>query len=308
MLSLMSSKLYITPPPSSPLTFPNSNRLVTSIEYFCITAYLLVICEMLCGKRILQLQQAKKAKEGTKAQQQYEAPPVIEEDLSSPWDVLQGYYDPIVRPMRQTMNQGYQAVFGGELFDINDDIREESKKPKEEEWSLIGLIWRFSPDIIIVLCLISLSCLGDLCHNKTLISSIEMVVIPIAFLLYLVIVLSQRGKSRYNLSRLILETEIMNQIGYASYPIYLIQNAFLQYYFTYMVNIHNDSYDYHGDHPGRKYFRNLPFGYRFGCTFFMIFIGWVIQKYYQDWLVTNSFAKVLSWWKQRNDRRVGIVN
>eukprot|EP01040_Poterioochromonas_malhamensis_P014148 gene14148-15643_t len=61
-------------------------KLVTSIEYFCITAYLLVICEMLCGKRILQLQQAKKAKEGTKAQQQYEAPPVIEEDLSSPWD------------------------------------------------------------------------------------------------------------------------------------------------------------------------------------------------------------------------------
>eukprot|EP00599_Poterioochromonas_sp_BG-1_P015344 CAMPEP_0173163762 /NCGR_PEP_ID=MMETSP1105-20130129/20118_1 /TAXON_ID=2985 /ORGANISM="Ochromonas sp., Strain BG-1" /LENGTH=97 /DNA_ID=CAMNT_0014083889 /DNA_START=355 /DNA_END=645 /DNA_ORIENTATION=- len=97
---------------------------------------------MLCGKRILQLQQAKKAKEGTKAQQQYEAPPVIEEDLSSPWDVLQGYYDPIVRPMRQTMNQGYQAVFGGELFDNNDtDVREEDKKTKEEEWSLIGLLW-----------------------------------------------------------------------------------------------------------------------------------------------------------------------
>ncbi|MBX9703359.1 MAG: hypothetical protein K2X39_04320, partial [Silvanigrellaceae bacterium] len=51
-------------------------------------------------------------------------------------------------------------------------------------------------------------------------------------------------------------------------------------------------------------FRHLPFGYRFGCTFFLMFIAWCIQKYIQDWIVANSFAKIMAWMETRKKTKM----
>jgi peptidoglycan/LPS O-acetylase OafA/YrhL len=144
----------------------------------------------------------------------------------------------------------------------------------------------------------SLTCFGDLCQHSTkeLGLFIESLLVPFAFLLFLGICIHQRGDARMNFSRWMLESELFNFIGYGSYPIYLIQNVFLQYYFTMIFHI--KGYDYHPTNPGRGYFQQIPLYDRFIAIIVVILIGWAIQVYLQDYLVANAFSKVLMWWSE----------
>lgn len=293
------------------------SRIVSSVEFFGISAYLLVICEMLCGQRIIQLQKQDEEELTSvssplldRRDNQHLA--IVQEDLSSPWDPLRPYYSPITGSISKLFNLALDGLNGNySLIEGNSGDEEPSHQvigdnPERRTCfeSIVHYLWRYTPDLIVLSCFLSLTCLGELCSNKTLSKALENAVVPTGFLLFLIVSLHQRGKERYNLSRLLLESEIMTQIGYASYPIYLIQNPLLQLYFTYII--HHKDYTYHSNDPDREYFRNLPLGYRVGSVLLVIVIGWLIQKIYQDWLITNLFAKVLSWWKQRQQKKTAL--
>ena len=188
------------------------------------------------------------------------------------------------------------------------NVIEESRENKQESslpyhYRFLAYMWRFSPDLIAIGAALSLSCIGDLCAHQSsqqpISNFLENMIIPFAFLLFLAVSFIQTYSSRLNFSRFFLELEILNQIGQASYPIYLIQNVLLQYYFTYFID-HGD-YQYHPENPSRGYFRALPFPYRFGFIMLVLVIGWFVQKGFQEFFIAKSFTFLLSKWKQRNE-------
>lgn len=177
---------------------------------------------------------------------------------------------------------------------VANDIPSEHSQPMGYLHKAAGLLWRFAPDLLAVSVGIMLSCIGDLCRHRTklLADYIEFMLIPFVLLVFVVISVHQRGSDRYNLSRLFLESDLMNFLGYCSYPVYLFQNVFLQYYFTFVFEA--QGYSYHPLFPDRKYFRPIPLGYRFAAVIMTILFSWIVQKFFQDYLITNLFSKWLA--------------
>jgi len=299
--------------------------LVTSVEYFAITAAVVAITEMWCGARIYFLQQKyqAKAKDGSD-------PVVIQEDFSTPSEVITRWLHQAVACLRfgtdvvteeciplQHFHATTQAATttadtapNATTATVSTTDNEKNAIVKPDEGVngdggngvlsyALHLLWRFSPDLIAIGIGLSLSCFGTLCTSdtKTLNNYLEMMIIPFAFIIFLSITIHQRGSARYNLTRIFLESELLNFIGYGSYPIYLLQNVFLQYYFTFIFPV--KGYSYHPENPTRDYFRAIPLGYRVIAVSTVILLGWVIQKFFQDYLVANTFSRVLVWWSSR---------
>lgn len=164
-----------------------------------------------------------------------------------------------------------------------------------ERTTCLGLLWRFTPDLLAISVGILLSCIGGLCTDSMhkFATFNENMLVPAIVLVFIMISVQQRGMARYNATRLFLESDAMNFLGYISYPVYLLQNVFLQYYFTFIFKAAN--YRYHPDDPDRRYFRAIPLGYRFIAIMMVIAIGWFVQKYVQDYMVANAFARYLQW-------------
>lgn len=280
------------------------NRIVTSVEYFAINAALVAILEMWCGQRILSLQQQQQQVAATPSPSSASThasthvssdPPVIQEDLPSPPEMCRWCWNQIVNSFGCTS-------IAIELPETKTSAVTSSPRQAQGEdlWSIVcSWTWRFSPDILVLGMAFSLTCFGELCQSstKTIGLFIESMLVPFGFILFLAVSLHQRGMERWNVSRWLLESELLNFIGYGSYPIYLIQNVFLQYYFTFIFHVKD--YDYHPTDPGRGYFQGIPLIDRFIAVIVVILIGWLIQTYVQDYLVANAFSKVLMWWTER---------
>ena len=80
----------------------------------------------------------------------------------------------------------------------------------------LSLIWRFSPDIIAILCALLMTTDGPYGHRIGNLSTFWGV--PSIVVAFMVVSSLQRGNSRNNLSRLFLESPPMNLLGYISYP------------------------------------------------------------------------------------------
>ena len=80
----------------------------------------------------------------------------------------------------------------------------------------LSLVWRFSPDLIAILCGLLMSTDGPYGHRVAGLNTFWGV--PCIVVAFMVISTLQRGVARRNLSRMFLESPPMNLLGYISYP------------------------------------------------------------------------------------------
>lgn len=80
----------------------------------------------------------------------------------------------------------------------------------------ILLIWRFTPDIICVLCGLLMTTDGP--NGRRIANMSTWWGVPCIVIAFMVVSTLQRGNARNNLSRLFLESQPMNLLGYISYP------------------------------------------------------------------------------------------
>lgn len=81
----------------------------------------------------------------------------------------------------------------------------------------LALFWRFSPDLLAVLCGFAMNTDGG--GSKLFARVLTWLIVPFIILAFIVVVSLQRGDERKNLSRYFLESWPMNLLGYVSYPI-----------------------------------------------------------------------------------------
>lgn len=238
------------------------------------------------------------------------------ENLRSPTDdindivskVKNWCMDKILAPNAASIAVRVASVSSGDQS--SEDGRPSSPPPQQSVIihlgsQLLGLIWRFLPDAIAVISGILMSCRYGLCRYDAASKEFTVyntnILLPCLFSLFVLISVHQRGSSRYNFSRLFLESDVMNFLGYTSYTVYVLQDIFLKFYFTF---ISHHKYSYHPSHPSRSYFKALPLKMRAGYMILFILISWVVQAAYQDYLVANLFSKAVEFWSKRRQNRV----
>eukprot|EP01039_Chlorochromonas_danica_P006744 gene6744-7454_t len=290
-------------------------RMASDFFYYLGGAWILYVAEMACGWRIAQTDYAAKGKNE-------EFPtPTNDVDRFVQWAkdnlaeiILPGLPQqvaPIALPSQEVTVRATTIFNAVVQADSSDDGSRSSSSDSSSSISeglswrgvlngSLALAWRFLPDAIAVGAGMLISCKGGLCHKSTkafLPYNIHLV-LPCVFLAFVFVSIHQRERSRYNFSRLFLESDIMNFLGYASYPLYLLQNVMILYYMSY---VSNGQYSYHPAHPSYNYYRSIPLKYRVGLMILFIMIAWTVQKVFQDYLVTNIFSKVLAWWSTRRN-------
>ena len=120
--------------------------------------------------------------------------------------------------------------------------------------------------------------------------------IPFIYMITLVLVSIQTTNLRGGLWRILCETPIMTIIGYASYPIYLLQVVLLNFYTRMLYNLFTtDStssiYDIQ-NFPG-FWFGFQPWWWKLIGVICLIGICWPIQRYFQDGFVSGLYSKIM---------------
>ncbi len=161
-----------------------------------------------------------------------------------------------------------------------------------------SITWKFLPDALAISAGLLLSCTGTLCSNLNDSYNILYLFAPSILMLFIFCNVHNNLNNTKNLSRIFLESNLLQTLGYCSYPLYLFQNIFLQYYATYFKDF--EGYSYHKDSPDRMYFREIPLLYRFLYILFLIFLCYLFQKYFQGKLVPFIYEKFSSCLNQSN--------
>jgi hypothetical protein len=181
------------------------------------------------------------------------------------------------------------------------------------------LVWRFLPDAIFVGAACATMQVGWLFSvyyqprpDEGLGTSPEYVIwfigLPLAGAIFVFISCLQRGPARRNLSRYFLESPLMENIGYCSYPVYLLQFVFFEYYtprlyYSYFKDDPNLPWAYNypppygrptgGSYKGYYWFVNLFWGVKVICFLILIVLCWFLQKIVQDTVVPFLYIKAL---------------
>eukprot|EP00981_Chlorochromonas_danica_P002495 scaffold474_cov169-Ochromonas_danica.AAC.30 len=271
-------------------------KILNMLAYFLGGAWLLAFSEMACWWRLVETKYASTGKN---------------EDFSSPTDHINEYTSYLKNWAMSLVLPHVGAPTTHQPVIAIEHVDEEASPCSSDTSAptnmsiavdmrdkVLGLLWRFSPDFVAVGAGLLLSCTGGLCRTyaNTFTDYNVRLLLPCIMMLFILISVHQRGISRYNFSRVFLESDIMNFLGYASYPTYLLQDIILEYYFTY---VSDHKYAYHPSNPNRGYFQALPLKLRVGLMVLFIIITWGIQKVFQDYLVANTFSKALEWWSKR---------
>ena len=89
-------------------------------------------------------------------------------------------------------------------------------------WCCCHRLWRFLPDVLSLVIGVLMSNVGVLA-TEPMPSILLYIVVPFCFLLLTGVSMLQHGTARCNITRLVLESRPLTAIGYASYPLYLLQ-------------------------------------------------------------------------------------
>lgn len=120
------------------------------------------------------------------------------------------------------------------------------------------------------------------------------------FLLYLPVSLLQTKEYRNNISRFIFESPLLKFLGYLSYPLYIFQVVFIDFYYQIFIeDIRNHEFPVVKEELGTfanpfNWMRKEPIGIKIGGISLLIAFCYLIQKYYQDVWVASLFASFLA--------------
>ena len=173
-------------------------------------------------------------------------------------------------------------------------------------------VWRFLPDALFVLNGIILSGEGIL-KNRTISSVFRWVIIQVTSTAFLLVSLLQRGESRLNFSRFLLETPFLNFVGKASFYVYLLQSTAFNFYAMLMVDdIDASTFPFSKDKSYYvrnmwkfEWFKSFPLETKIPGFLCLITLGWILQTYYQDYLV-SSFANRI-FLKMKKESRIEVT-
>lgn len=167
--------------------------------------------------------------------------------------------------------------------------------PNFSNEKIIDIIWRFLPDGVIIALALFISPLTSKLALRSSIESHVMyyILIPLTLMLYLLLTFLQRGRERLNLSRFYFEMSIFRILGTISYPLYLYQYIFFDFY----VHLIADSWKhkhiskdmvtvYANMNYDQFWFQYQNNGIKFVLIILYIVLCWLLQKYfYEQWML-----------------------
>lgn len=157
------------------------------------------------------------------------------------------------------------------------------------------LFLRFFPDILVGFMAILLSPLtppGYGLGGFEMYFQMQNTVLPITALILILAYLFQLPNQRTCITRVILESPLFVMIGHCSFPNYLLMKVMLNFYFRLIIvggglPSNPDDPAYYND----WYFScELPEWYKLPGLVIMIAISWILQRIFQDELVTRVFS------------------
>lgn len=189
----------------------------------------------------------------------------------------------------------------------------------DSDWSsLIGksesafessILWRFLPDVLFIINGIILSGFGRL-RNNAVASIFRWIVMQMTSSTFIVVSLLQRGESRINFSRFLLETPFMNVVGKSSFFVYLLQTAAFNFYARVIVDdahthsfpLPKDNAVYVKDMWSFQWYRALPLGPKIAGFLCLIAISWFLQTYYQDFFISSLANRLMAYTKKHRGK------
>ena len=178
------------------------------------------------------------------------------------------------------------------LVYVRDDDRSSSSVHVDSGFEST-LVWRFLPDVLFVVSGVIISSVGKLGADTTA-SVFRWVLTQIISSSFIVVSLLQRGDSRINFSRTLLETPFMNAVGKASFFIYTLQIAAFNFYTRVILDdVANKSFPIVSNNKSLyveqmwsfNWYQRLPLGNRIAGFLCLVTICWVLQTYFQDYFV-----------------------
>ena len=153
--------------------------------------------------------------------------------------------------------------------------------------SLTFYLWRHTPDMLAVAYAILMTTVGGVDQSEVAKKAyLWGIFIPWLFLAYLVTSTLQVGPARLNICRYVLETPVVNLLGYCSYPLYLLQ---LVVYGGWLGSYNNM---YFHLNENKTLGPDIKFGWKFVIVIIMVVASVFIQYCIQDNLVPYLVIKV----------------
>ena len=148
--------------------------------------------------------------------------------------VLPSYPSPTTRsvPGARASYVGIQHDNDIDNYDLGVAARRPFRQPSRQQQqqgrvsrpclSCCHRLWRFLPDALSLVIGVLMSNLGVLAREP-MPSVLLYIAVPFCFLLLAGVSMLQHGTARCNVTRLVLESRPLTALGYASYPLYLLQ-------------------------------------------------------------------------------------
>ena len=177
-----------------------------------------------------------------------------------------------------------------------------------------SILWRFLPDGLFVINGIVLSAIGKL-QNKSTAPPFRWIVVQFTSSLFIVVSLLQRGESRNNISRFLLETPFLNVVGKSSFFVYLLQTAAFNFYARVIYDATN-SHSFPLPKENSVYvlsmwsfawYRQFPVGPKIAGFLCLTAISWFLQTYYQDMFVSSLANKLLSRYQASHGKKKALI-
>ena len=203
-------------------------------------------------------------------------------------------------------------IVSAAVYDNGDDLCSSSLEKQLGFES--SLVWRFLPDCLFVVCGVIIAAVGRL-SESTISSIFHWIIMPIISSAFIVVSLLQRGESRYNISRVLLETPFMNAVGKASFFMYTLQSAAFNFYSRVVLDdiatksfpiVSNKKSLYVTEMWSFLWYRSLPLGNKVAGFLCLLAICWLLQTYYQDYFVASMAEWLISTGKKQHVKKRGI--
>jgi len=177
--------------------------------------------------------------------------------------------------------------------------------PRRSSSSVLFYLWKHLPDILVIILILLLANVGhlDTIKGKGFVAFVCFHWIVVAFI---IISMLQVERARFNVIRYILESHVLNVIGYCSYPLYLFQRLIIEYYVTnlYKMSINGPISD---DFNGRTWFSNdLYWGWRIIIILVLVTFCYFI-RYIMDEIVVIGLLSLLQRKYKTNDNNNTIL-
>jgi len=162
------------------------------------------------------------------------------------------------------------------------------KASESRQHSVVFYLWRHTPDMLAVAYALLMTTVGDVHLSEAAVKGYTcMIFIPWLFLAYLITSTLQVGAARLSISRYILETPVLNLLGYCSYPLYILQLV-IYWNTTCYESMYFDLENKKNLGPYKK------LGWKFVLVIIMITASVAIQYFIQDNLVPYLVVKFSS--------------